>query len=64
MILVRRPVKPSFAPVEPDAVSVGWERQTAGAIDMDGLIRSAEQKMYADKERFYSQPGRERRRRC
>ena len=45
------------------AVSVGWERQTAGAIDMSGLIRSAEQNMYADKQRFYSQPGRERRKR-
>ena len=44
-------------------VSVGIEFQERSAIDMDMLVKNAENRMYEDKRRFYSQCGVDRRQR-
>lgn len=42
-------------------IAAGMEFQLKEEIDMKVLVQSAEQKMYQDKEAFYREPGRERR---
>lgn len=41
-------------------ISTGIQRQTAGSICMDELIRSAEKRMYANKAAYYARTGGER----
>ena len=43
-------------------ISVGIERQTADALDIDALVRHAEEKMYDDKTRYYASRGDQRER--
>ena len=42
-------------------VAVGMEHQSAGRPEIDGLIKEAEKKMYADKSAYYRQSGMDRR---
>lgn len=43
-------------------ISVGVERQTADALDIDALVRHAEEKMYSDKTKYYASRGEQRKR--